>query len=793
MISHHPGKVAGVAALVRVALALFLSLAASLQAAGSSRAVEAGLFEGWNSVAYDGPAVCKDALTVSLDASISPASAWTTVAWYDGAAWLQHFKAAPLPSFNTLPAMTSGETYWVFATAEAALDSAPLGSVVAGCEAQPSSAELIDAALEAGEIDEETALVYQVFAVYGDERLPAKFSGDDSEALSSLAPAAAIADLGSLSAEAQETLAPFLLPPSAPGSWLEQQAAAAGRTNHWNPVPSANGRVQVWWQTAVPGDQFKAASLAGEIDSDIWPKLTSLMGVEPLPDGDGILDIYLVRMSGGATTPYGGCEGTRPDQYWEPKAVFVNVDSRSLPSKLRSVTAHEFMHVLQMTFELKHCYHPEYFWWMDATANWAMDYVYPNDNVEHGYAKYFLNVPEVSLEGGANLHRYGAYLFPFFLTKEGKASFINSWEAFATMDSLDGVNSVLPGGFEGVWADFLVANWNQDDWDDYLDLDGLSDTPKHTDVDVLLEGVTDATFSIDVSVPHLAANYVHLRFDDPEVRTAVFYNGYNHQLDLLDLETGGIYQALPLLPEQSRGAIVEALVQYEGGGWVREDWSDKPLVSFCRDDPEQRVQQVILVFGNFVHDDRQHVLEPASIEPRVWASNLGCRDWEGELTWVSQVEGKRTEAEAFVSFRMVPTETIPGAGPYLLAFGDYKITAGSIDYEVSGSIEDCAYSGSGTLPADANSYMNVGQFFSHGPWHRSYSISVSAVGVAVEHAVCEDSSVDTEFGISLAGGTGTWGGPKTYFYIDDSGASLSGRWDYDYGTSFTWDLHAVGD
>src|SRR5262245_56651160 len=45
-----------------------------------------------------------------------------------------------------------------------------------------SSVELIHAALNRGELDAETALIYHVFVAFVDPRLPAKYHGDDSKA-----------------------------------------------------------------------------------------------------------------------------------------------------------------------------------------------------------------------------------------------------------------------------------------------------------------------------------------------------------------------------------------------------------------------------------------------------------------------------------------------------------------------------------------------------------------------------------------------------------------------------------
>jgi hypothetical protein len=91
------------------------------------------------------------------------------------------------------------------------------------------SRDLIERAQAEGRIDGETALIYQVYAAYGDPRLPAEFHGDDELAPGSLVGLALAEEFGSLSPEAQALLAPFLLPPSAPGSWLELQGQAAQR------------------------------------------------------------------------------------------------------------------------------------------------------------------------------------------------------------------------------------------------------------------------------------------------------------------------------------------------------------------------------------------------------------------------------------------------------------------------------------------------------------------------------------------------------------------------------------
>jgi hypothetical protein len=80
------------------------------------------LFEGWNLVEDwpIGEASSAGEVIEVLDNSVEP-NVWDSIAYYDGSAWLQTFANAPLPSFNTLTELQTGEDYWLFVTADAEL------------------------------------------------------------------------------------------------------------------------------------------------------------------------------------------------------------------------------------------------------------------------------------------------------------------------------------------------------------------------------------------------------------------------------------------------------------------------------------------------------------------------------------------------------------------------------------------------------------------------------------------------------------------------------------------------
>lgn len=228
----------------------------------------------------------------------------------------------------------------------------------------PTSYELIEAALEAGEIDADTALTYKVYVVFADTRLPPKYRGNDSQLFESDVMSEVLGEWETLSAATQSLLAPFLLPPYAQGSWLELQEAAASGAGasaaksaaiQWQTFPTANGQVKVWAQTRYAGDVAKAQTIAEAIDAKIWNALVGLMGKAPTSDagitdpngGDDRLDIYLVHITDeGRAVPYDCTSGSS----------YLLLDSRgplgseTSPGMLQ-ITVHELMHAIQFAVE----------------------------------------------------------------------------------------------------------------------------------------------------------------------------------------------------------------------------------------------------------------------------------------------------------------------------------------------------------------------------------------------------------------------------------------------------------
>lgn len=351
-----------------------------------------------------------------------------------------------------------------------------------GCEQPTLTAfELIDRALAAGEISSETALIYRVFHVYEDDRLPVAFRGSASPTLDTQLVADVLAVYGELSEAGREALDPFLVPPSASGSWLDQREIAAGGGDgvgaggavEWQTILSPSGKVKVWSQTRYPGDDARAAEIAGAVDG-IWDTLAGLMGREPVSDGevpapnggDAKFDIYLVRIkSAGVTFVYSAgfsCSSPTP--------VYMLVDDRETECLLPTV-AHELMHALQWTYAgSPRCpTFPSFRWWMEASATWAEDYVFRKDKNQCQDPTLLLSHPELPLDDSGSPynshdpHPYAAYLWPYFLdAATGSAAYVRTiWENFPThTTALEAINASVPDGLQKWWPLFAVYNWN---------------------------------------------------------------------------------------------------------------------------------------------------------------------------------------------------------------------------------------------------------------------------------------------------------------------------------------------
>ena len=615
---------------------------------------------------------------------------------------------------------------------------------------QHSSSELIDAALAAGRISSETALIDKVFAAFGDCRLPAEFAGNAEPPIDSDINSQLIARFSALSADGKETLRPFLLAPGVHGSWVELPTNCVNQnlgkvgidltpTVDWEVLETENNKATVRYQKRFPEDASRAATIKQALDF-AWTKLTAFFGTGPKSDegaafgdqGDGRLDIYLSPIEdakkrateGGAFHPADCSDSTG--------YISINtaMDDSALDDRLR--VAHELTHAIVAHFKGNLCTEGDYLWLDEATATWGEHYVYSELFTRRGAAQ-FLADPSLPLETWGNYHQYGAYLFLFYLeTVRGQPALIRQfWENASESDSLVNIDGVLSslGGLKEVWPNFVLYNWNRDPVDDYHRLDPLP-TPfsyaaaetTGTKVDSDLRSAETRTGN-QAPLRHLSAQYFDLQpfIGGPSM---LFLNGWTYEVDKRIVEFPGAdrsaltYVFTPLDAAKKKDTIrVQALVKVNGQ-WQKgaQDWTNKPSATYCRDKQSDRIDEAVVIVSNSEFHDRSSVYQPTKLALVQFESNIGCAQWNGTADVVITFgSASLTQHASDLNWTLQSPE--PGQVPVgnsTAILGWIFVAHGTVAWKAEGTYSNCSYSGSGTTDASAGSALSTFNFLPMG-------------------------------------------------------------------------------
>lgn len=622
----------------------------------------------------------------------------------------------------------------------------------------PTSNDLINTAVTGGQLTIEQALIYKMFAEFGDPRLPAQYAGDDGGFIEGDAQhqvVAHIANVGinNVSPATLDTLRPFFVPPYYEGSWWHKlnpgattvaaprdraaaagsdvRIAAAGNPNcrawesgcsllaDWKSVGGTN--VVVWYLAANEAtDAAKAAMLVQEFDGTIWPELTGVMGRVPKSDvgtglvvseADGRLDVILVDMSGnkeGSTYPstISGCKAV-------PTHIYLN---RNLSNQgLIAQAAHEFMHSIQFSIPVVASCLEDYYTTQEATAVWATNRVYPANNWEQKYAKHYLKGGWVSepydhRPGQQSLFRYGAYVFPLFLqTRFGDSIVKAIWDKTTQYNQeLFAIDSALGdagSSFHQEWPKFIAANWNRETIKTYRDADGLTDQVDLNGDDTLTLSGGTAYVGHDVAIKHAAAAYFRVVFSDSTSRSITIVNGMKFRAGAENQTGFGdniFFTGLGTLDRQ--GASLQVFLKVNGA-WLSapSDLSNVPWFSICRDDPAGKIDEMIFMYGNseFSTGAPNYLeLVPRDKNPGVLATSIGCRDWSGGLTMTKPLT-HGTEKLTITNVKLtnaLPTAApAPGPGPtaYPFAAGQQVSPGFGWVYRIAGGSAKWTYNDDG--------------------------------------------------------------------------------------------------
>jgi len=499
--------------------------------------------------------------------------------------------------------------------------------------AEPTGLDLIEAALADEKIDQPTALVYKMKFLFNDPTLPREYSTLNAPFEDGGTFAEIRENWDSLPEATKKQLEPYFLRPDNPDSYISRaiNGEITASETGWRlirPVQAfdrpiayktddtlntADGKIKVWYpekKETVNGEEKvtklfygTAQKVVANLNTDqAYAQYVGLLGRVPPADGilggDSKLDIYIAPVgyslllnednssSQGVNAPDGPTNGSS----------FIIIRENLNDRHLKTTTVHEIFHAFQRAFACKLT--KDNWWWIEGTATWAEDLIYPKENTEQGYVESFIPRPATSLFKNGKNFEYGAYVFPFYLsntydrmvvTKIFEGCQVNS-------DPLVSADKTIDGGFKKNWKEFTLWNYNKKPIENYKNADQskkfTDDTSQkdNTDMIFLAPGETDIPIK---ELKPLTAQVIETFFSETHgVRKAIFTDLKNF--------TG-----------KGAGAAIKAVIYPKKGEAYTEDWTDLEKRSFCFDKAKDDFDRIILIFSNA---DLKNKIDPVSIK-----------------------------------------------------------------------------------------------------------------------------------------------------------------------------------
>jgi hypothetical protein len=556
-----------------------------------------------------------------------------------------------------------------------------------------------------------------------------------------------------------------------------------------------HARANIWFRTEFPAHQVFAGQLFDAMDK-VYTDLTGLMGRTPMSDagphpfvdlngvdqvwgdgGSGILDIYVRPMSGSTgalTVTYPpGCTG-RPS--------FVVMDpyfKQTRANHARDALAHEFMHVLQYTYDYAApC--KDYQNMDEAVANWAIDYVYPTDNLEHDWNTYVWKnwVPSLAEND------YDAWNFFLFVEHAMSASMIpDIYTGAEVMGPWDAVDTAVTGGLAEAFPDFLRKSWNQEpESPNFNTWDSISLKPElATDSSATGTGARPVIFKQPFNMPMklraLGHAYYNLTFADERIVKIKYENALagNSNID------------------------IRAFARLENGDWLDQDWSGENEVTFCRDKANEDVQELIIIVANTQYAN----LNATADATNKITTEDNCLPDAYSGTFSGSLQG--ADFPGYVP----PTETWSGSVTFTRhncssgnwwciddRYQTYKATTGNLSWSVHGGSE-CSFDGGpfglSIAPPDPaqghDAYLLVRKRPPTGQTTNPYYGSITKSDFQTVTATCPDSDpVDIPYGAGggwwylgeLEGFAADANGPLsgTHTFTNDGGGEITFNWSF---------------
>lgn len=580
--------------------------------------------------------------------------------------------------------------------------SAKVGLVV--IERQPTSRELVSKALAAGAIDYPTSVLYRAYAQVGDPRLPETYTGVDGDEDAGFFDAASDA---TLPAETRAALEPFLVRPTEPASIYNLLEPANPNGSGGRCTATSPGQTVVnGYKTARITEPLRVwVKCTGNEDLDdilldsalgyarsFYSKMTATFG-EPILDTtsvgfagnlDTAIDIYIVpagtaslrsklTQSGNGTT-----FGAGPVAGKTSSGYILISRARADSGGFKSTMIHEFFHVLQKAhnsqfmFEGPKGLRDEY-WWVEASATWASSfyarslapvYVYPRfPDFQSSKQPLHKSFPSGSDDA---LEMYASFVWGFFQEQQhgGPAIIKSSWDALRPVSSHREATDALDGvfNFAETFHKFAVRNVNEDlpaalaldKRYQKLDEDFPRKGPTYRER-MSLVGASQHDALVVISA--LKAAYYRYQVNSKIKKVVVTFD----------------------LISQKEGLDIDGLVDVAGKGWKQESYTGLKQKTFCTTNPEEDLDELILVLSNHDRSFDKQVLGVMRIETFEVPCNTA---WSGSFTYTQSdsTGGDTIDIKVTGTVRLEQEEGSP-----LLTFRP----TGTFDYTRDGTLATC--------------------------------------------------------------------------------------------------------
>lgn len=509
----------------------------------------------------------------------------------------------------------------------------------------------------AGEIDYPTSLLYRMYAVVGDPRLPAEFDGPtDGE---DLTPFLVLSDPDvELPPDIRALMDPYLVRPTDPRSaysgerepatamdasramaYLRGPVALTACNERGWAAQNATVPIKVW--ARCTGNYEADIQAAVAIANAIYRPMTEYMrppvldGGSDFDGGDASIDVYLTNDTS-CPPEFGRCfkikdsaagQAGRIEPYGEPPGmpssgwILLRRSEMADPDEFRRNFIHEFFHVLQYAHnsviisrgsgrnDQNGMEIHESFWFVEATATWAEYYF--ERKAGHGSSARTVHRRFVNGFQGADaslhaqvpaLRRYHAYIWPFFMVQETNENVISDvWELLANetdwYGAMDVISLYLP--FALHFRDFAVRNININ-----VAGDGTDPIPKrYKDYDPQIPFPDGKPFPTSMWQGPLLIEPTDEPTPHPDTIKPLSAHYWHFKVDdsvqRFEFDFSGLGDADIL--------DVDALlaIRQDGPGSAVK-WEHRrlpePKAKFCRSVPEEDVQEMYLVLTNHEKD-----------------------------------------------------------------------------------------------------------------------------------------------------------------------------------------------